>query len=1553
MKSKITFIAMLFATFSLGLLAFAADPLLDSANHKAGWSNPILVGNGNPNEGDRAKRAQVSATHLNFFKHPIITEGLNGSSNFKSQSVQGSGQAPIIIPNIVATPGSLIDASLEEAVISDDPTKTFLQPLANTSTPAFFLHGFGPKDFYTQTQYGSSQRNVEFQVSSNNNYARSLFVADVRNENPSDEFLNVFGVQPLEVTLIGSANYSGSLSLNPAAISSKEKGAYYCAIDMNPLSNFDCADDMIIGDNSYKDTVLYDLAQLQLARAGERTDLIASVSYDPIRVSGKAEIATTTFGNTSLSNKEISFNYYSPIVFFHTSEKNKEVKLLGYISFDDKPMSDELKDNYGVMNSPVLYELADFLNTAEHKGLPIHVNPIAINHIVTKETLSKDLLAVTYQNTLFKLDDLVLNSAGRPLNYRTAPKKYGQVLFLKKGEFSYLPMMSPEGTLIPEILFPTGVMSPVMFFKKAKDWNVDSYTNSNPTNLFEPFIGALIDPGDAPSAGVYDAEVIEDKYVGRGLVQVEESFLAIPSSIGDETIVYLIDPMDKTRQLYIYSGLTTKCLLDPCTPPTGTYSALPIYLPAADPIRFKSPAGGFVPYNIKAAKLDNNDCDDLIITYRGKDTVKVADGYEFRADDGNTSFSNIVRIAYRESTLDGCVFREARDFPMTHSQIAAVELADINGDSLVDLVLGNLLPEKISDDEKDAKKYASFAYIVLNGGLDTDGVASNFSPIECNPPIITTGCTKRLRVGFSADSEQSNVSGVSAIAANREMISFINGYPLVLPPVGCPGSDKIDVTSVFETKAGYKYDQNSVGYAGLDSWPFKTEGVPIPQRCIDEAIPMKFKSGTSYINVPLWDGPDGQTNVYCEALISLCYKSGDEYLPKQGIGDVACEEINLLCKSVSFNSESPASKIIKLAEDTSADTNSGTEFAAWRPDVIVSADRAAIGDVNEMVQVALPQPKLPRAIVPRDPREMTSIIKWVYTPSVEPPIDPACDPNAAEPCGVNPDGKSFCGFDTKCNKTNCQCEAIPPDVPLCPNGSVDVGEQCDPLDPASCSSGQTCKADCSACEEVPITCGNNKKETGETCDGNDGCGLNQTCDEGCGMCLNTCTQVVGLQGSEECSYLDRLESMGKGEATIEPLFQCGSGKICNDQCKCEDIPPEIYCGNGVIEIGANGLEQCEVGKGCANPTDVCTAQCTCIPCPNCGEVAKKPIEPPLDSSMPVRPADDSFVKCEGFSNETMKNQITLNNDMYRQITGRTDDLFCEAGQYVSITSFAKDGARLGASASEGVLPYMYVQKSGTELNPMKSDVYKVLEVNEPLRIMPLPESSASKSLVLPQLSSSTISVLGGVTPAAMPAESVQTAVSSGVTTVNDMYQHFAKAVIPTEKAASAGGTNGANATSVMHYFRMRLPVDYPTHSTLDSFKEALPEGFDETRLYVENRKLDPGSVFAELRARVDSGKLKTSDINSDLPWDNNLKYDIVLVQDKLKSASTAESSEEVASNLFSVLADNGIRAQGGGGCKCNISENAPDTTSYLPLLLLVAMSSGSLVFARSRAKRRK
>jgi cysteine-rich repeat protein len=149
-------------------------------------------------------------------------------------------------------------------------------------------------------------------------------------------------------------------------------------------------------------------------------------------------------------------------------------------------------------------------------------------------------------------------------------------------------------------------------------------------------------------------------------------------------------------------------------------------------------------------------------------------------------------------------------------------------------------------------------------------------------------------------------------------------------------------------------------------------------------------------------------------------------------------------------------------------------------------------------------------------------------------------------------------------------ECWPDDEPVCGNGVVEEGEDCDD---GNTSNDDACHNDCTGCPAQTPVCGNGTVETGEECDdGNrtDGDGCSSVCKKPAPPPAPVCGNGV-VETGEECDDGNRTDGDG-----------------CSSVCKKPAPPPGPVCGNGVLEAG----EECDDGNH--TDGDGCSSTCTII-----------------------------------------------------------------------------------------------------------------------------------------------------------------------------------------------------------------------------------------------------------------------------------------------------------------------------------------------------------------------
>ena len=183
--------------------------------------------------------------------------------------------------------------------------------------------------------------------------------------------------------------------------------------------------------------------------------------------------------------------------------------------------------------------------------------------------------------------------------------------------------------------------------------------------------------------------------------------------------------------------------------------------------------------------------------------------------------------------------------------------------------------------------------------------------------------------------------------------------------------------------------------------------------------------------------------------------------------------------------------------------------------------------------------------------------------------------------------------------------------PICGDGIVNQPhEECDGTD--GVGPNQVCEDDCTL-TDLPF-CGDGiVNQPHEECDGTDGVGPNEICEDDCTItelpyCGNgildpgeQCDGTAGVGPNQVCEddcTLTDLPFCGDGIVN-QPHEECdgddgvGPNQVCTDDCTLEDLP---FCGNNILDPG----EECDGDKG-VGPNQVCEDDCTLTDLPFCGD----------------------------------------------------------------------------------------------------------------------------------------------------------------------------------------------------------------------------------------------------------------------------------------------------------------------------------------------------------------
>jgi hypothetical protein len=984
-------------TFLLVLVAVAAVAAWAPQTVAQEWSKPILIGGDDDTSASAAEK--TDATNIHFFVHP---ETASGNFSDSSGEIQPDGYDPSYVDDIAASPGH----STGKAVEAGSPMIEQLTARTTMGSPISPLNGIGPDDFTLEFLFGSGGKmklvlglDLKLEPDGKNEESHRLVLGDIR-ASEAGEWPSIFGSDPLEkfvfggtdLPIIGNASpvspYDGEKY--PAAV--VNRGNYpapfrWCALlpaSNGPVGGYmKCDPTYYLSDNVYKEVYLYDFADVGNG--------FVATSYDPLALKVAGELYLGLYADDVLSGDAAaalplpafpswliynSYAYYSPLALFRKDDTNKRYKLTGYTSW--------YLPDLDLAGGVEIGDLWQFIIT--NWMLPIATNPVAIEAIDLKGASSASTtlstpdtdVAVSYQTTLFDLNRKATGIFGRNI--------------ISGAHVDYLSNRYMFGTcndpctVFQELsndpaapaFFPDNIVSFVLFWKQRNQWfdgttDTAYYTNQNPSHVFAPRgdISGYPTAGGIVGPNVYDMAVVTDNEASgrRQRVIVPSSSVVVDSSGESKSALYIIDP-DVQRNLWYRVPLASYAAslsAPPICSEEMKYFKTPLIVPEVHLIDRppSTSAAGFVPYQIRSGNLDGDDCEDLVITWRGIQTVKdPADADTAYPHDvvftngSDRMFSNRITIVLRSKMTGNCGFTPEAyygsipthvDMPLSSPgsfEAASADIGDLNGDLHNDIVVGNF---KTEGDPPTA--YSQILY----GGPPA--------------PFNTLDTENHIRVGFK---EGSDAVGVGIIRAdhNKEAIAAINGRPLILPEIGCPKNDSPDDTvvgSVYETYASvYK---NLVSLWGVANRPgvygvplpfIDSGGSPVPERC---AEPPATCNASGY-NLPLF-AADPCCKPLCSEASWVAFETSQcgQFLHKYAA--VSCHVYDYLnaYKSCYTSADSPdmeeQNRGLAYSDDQGDGGGGDSDYASWKPDRVVEDEGGAIAVASALRQAqTLPAPSI-------------------------------------------------------------------------------------------------------------------------------------------------------------------------------------------------------------------------------------------------------------------------------------------------------------------------------------------------------------------------------------------------------------------------------------------------------------------------------------------------------------------------------------------------------------------------------------------------------------------
>jgi hypothetical protein len=583
----------------------------------------------------------------------------------------------------------------------------------------------------------------------------------------------------------------------------------------------------------YDEVITYGLAEL---KAG-----IVTAAYDPLTVTQLQKIAAAyqtadgTLGVTVDSQVEEMvkpWSFQSPNIFFRKDHTNGRMLLSGYQSIGMPAI-------LGAGNSI----LSELVNMLAYNYAPIDVKEI---EFYAKKALRPGF-AVVNQAPMMALDSEM------PFDDNVTDKRY---------EFREYFGVGSE--LLDLDKFPHNMVSYVVFWgpRDGRGWaELPRMENMNPNAAFRAYKIALVGGGMFHSA-VIDDDISQRLVVPSGIPVMDENN-------GEHFYIYVIDPA-ASPQLAARTSVTLP------------FSDFPILQDIIVPNVFEivPPDGGFAPYGVDASDFNGDGCDDIVLTFRGAETVALDNEFNndkgqnvvFEADDGHTMFSNVVKIYLGQEVEGLCVFDEDHkilvnpSMPNFDAQIADAKFADVNKDGYMDLVLGDLMPHQLDDGEWTGMVYVcSSTDIGVLGGCEL--VRSGFASSTVGPVMLSVTPPirdpKYLRKVLSEeivggligpgklDTESQGLTGVGA------NIAAINGLPIALPPFGCPEDDNIEVASPLELILSPGVNDDNVAV------PVRCGGTPTIGKCAEMGLEALDSDDPCCLDVKKYNFLEDETKKKC------------------------------------------------------------------------------------------------------------------------------------------------------------------------------------------------------------------------------------------------------------------------------------------------------------------------------------------------------------------------------------------------------------------------------------------------------------------------------------------------------------------------------------------------------------------------------------------------------------------------------------------------------------------------------------------------------------------
>ncbi|MFH1654202.1 MAG: hypothetical protein ABIE74_09125 [Pseudomonadota bacterium] len=735
-------------------------PDLIAQQGRVNYSEPRPVGSANEQVGQGTPK-KSDATHVKFFSHP---SAFDDSHNFKQDKRIKIDGTYYEVGDVVAVPGLVPDEGNRRLTVQ--PRDTMLEA-TGTSSGNKAMHGFSPNRFVDGQYY----LGMEFSLGDTNSISHQLEVADIRSPRNPGEFKSIFGEDPLEKAFLGD----GREDQKPYDIST------YPGTVINKVSPFDWTFlyPSEKGKYSIKDVITYDIANLD---AG-----LITLSHDPLNLdlSPQLLLGVGAAQIKYLLSTSMNLPYLSPTVFFKKMVQDT-VKLSGYSTLQLPRGGGQGIDLFNNLASMLAHNL----------------NPIAVEKFNVQVTDYITSYAIL-NRVVLPNEQLMLNYVGNPRICKDGKAHpWGDLWGIEENG-----IFTPVSNIIPHPNFSFGT---IWTSDRGVTGIIDGWNNNqnvgNPNEIFAPLMFFIAPPGSWDMAVVKKAGVDKSLVIASG----DSTCPNYNKNCSDgKYYLYMVSPSDHSRNMY------ERSCLDLTNTSENRYISVPRTFEITPPVdKFPNldSSEGYAPYQIACGNLniDVDDISDCVVSWRGKNTKVVglkvggrkkrltdptADVY-FVSDlldaNGNNlnqrMFANGVTVYYGTNDANGNIIfvteANSAQYPnlvpryipayLATSQIAAVEISDIDKDGKSDILMGDVVAQPVKGD------------INKSAGQ----VHAAFGPLFVEKKMIPVGFTRGKSVDpikFVSGLED-GIMGVASIDVDDPLpniAAVTNKQPLSLRPICC------------------------------------------------------------------------------------------------------------------------------------------------------------------------------------------------------------------------------------------------------------------------------------------------------------------------------------------------------------------------------------------------------------------------------------------------------------------------------------------------------------------------------------------------------------------------------------------------------------------------------------------------------------------------------------------------------------------------------------------------------------------------------------------------